>query len=284
MATRLYFDQATTPPVSPAFTAEWDVTSAALRRTLQHRPTPSSTAQNVVITETSTTAQLDYLAFQLVSAPLDGNQTISGTLKTLLRAREASTTGDFRPQIIVKVVSGDGTTVRGTLYAGDLATTLANELTQSTSLYYTTWFPGGATTGATLSSVSALSGDRIVIEVGVRGFNTTATSMNATIQIAGYNGYTDATAAANTSTTLNPWVEFSQNLVLDGQLKGSIDASLDVDNALADWALGRQGSTEHWQVRILEREAPRDDALPQLLELHQGDITVRLRIDEWQLP
>jgi hypothetical protein len=241
MATRLYVDQATTPPVSPAFDAEWNVTASALRRAIQHRPSLVTTTTTVVNTETSTTAQLDYLAYQFVSAPLIGDQTISGTLKTLLRARESSTAGDYRPQIIAKVVSGDGTTVRGTLYAGDLATTLANELTQSTSSYYTTWFPGGASTGATLSSVDALDGDRLVVEVGVRAFNVSATSMSASIQAMAYGSYADATASGSTTTTLNTWLEFSQDIAMVGQLHGDIDATAEVDPLHLDYSWNAVG-------------------------------------------
>ena len=54
--------------------------------------------------------------------------------------------------------------------------------------------------------------------------------------------------------------------------------------ALTDWALGRDHPVEGWQVTVLRYESDAADALPQLLELKKGDdLSVRLRIDEWQL-
>lgn len=52
---------------------------------------------------------------------------------------------------------------------------------------------------------------------------------------------------------------------------------------LPDWVLGRGQSVAGWRVDILRRESDAPNALPQLLELQQEDLTVRIKIDQWQL-
>lgn len=52
---------------------------------------------------------------------------------------------------------------------------------------------------------------------------------------------------------------------------------------LPDWVLGRGQPVAGWRVDILRRESDAPNALPQLLELQQDDLTVRIKIDQWQL-
>ena len=54
--------------------------------------------------------------------------------------------------------------------------------------------------------------------------------------------------------------------------------------ALPDWVLGRVASTGDWQVDVLRYESDAANALPQLLELRRDELTVRIKIDDWQLP
>ena len=42
--------------------------------------------------------------------------------------------------------------------------------------------------------------------------------------------------------------------------------------------------SDGWQVAYLDYESAAADALPVLMELRRGDIEVRLKIDDWQLP
>jgi len=53
---------------------------------------------------------------------------------------------------------------------------------------------------------------------------------------------------------------------------------------LPDWVLGRQNVLPGWRVEVLRYESDAANALPQLLELQHDDLTVRIRIDQWQLP
>lgn len=56
-------------------------------------------------------------------------------------------------------------------------------------------------------------------------------------------------------------------------------------SALPAWVLGRPQTIAEWQVNVLRRESDTENALPALLELKKGeDLTVRLKIDEWQIP
>lgn len=51
--------------------------------------------------------------------------------------------------------------------------------------------------------------------------------------------------------------------------------------ASARWLVGDITATEGWRVRVVEREAEQDGALPTVIELERDDIALRLKIDEW---
>src|SRR5574337_790602 len=175
MVTRLY-PLVVAPPVSPAFAAGWNDTASAVRRMMSASTQPARSADGTPFSETLSAAEavatspLDVLIAQYVSEPLSGAQTISGPLTGQLRALEAALDADYRAQLLAKVVSGDGATLRGTLLGFDTAV-LSSEW--ATALTNRNFPRGGA---QTLTSVAASDGDRIVIEVGYRSHNTHTTS------------------------------------------------------------------------------------------------------------
>jgi hypothetical protein len=81
------------------------------------------------VAETSATVAQDVCIRRFVSDPLVGAQTISGTLFGQMYIGQSNTGMNALPQIMVKVISGDGTTLRGTLYGGDSRTTNVDEVT-----------------------------------------------------------------------------------------------------------------------------------------------------------
>jgi hypothetical protein len=54
---------------------------------------------------------------QYLSDPLSGPQTVAGTVKGVARTLESLATANAQAQLTIRVVSKDGTTVRGTLLA-----------------------------------------------------------------------------------------------------------------------------------------------------------------------
>ena len=205
MATRLYLSSAAAPTVSPAFDAGWEATGSAIRRWLD--------ASKVGITETlavatalnSPAGAVDALVAQYTTAPLSGNQTITGTLKGQIIVRENALAADLRAQVLVWVMKTDGTS-RGTLLAMDTAA-LANEFATSNT---NRAFPRGG--AITLTSVAALDTDRIVIEVGYRKHENATNSRTGTFTAGNPSGTDLPEDETDTDTTKVPWFEFSQTL------------------------------------------------------------------------
>lgn len=148
---------------------------------------------------------------RFLSGPLVGDQTITGTLKGQVLSRESATTLNAHNQMTARVVSNDGQTVRGTLYAGDTRTGTVDELITTLRNQKN---PAVTISPVTLSSVAGLDGDRILVELGHRA-NATTTG-NTTISVgtnAAFGGADDLVESGAETTNFNPWVEFSQNLV-----------------------------------------------------------------------
>jgi hypothetical protein len=209
MATRLYLPNVAAPPVTPTFDAAWGVTASADRAStrsqkLHGTPVVAKTSG----TETST-SPINVLNRQYISAPLNGAQTITGTVQGTIRAGESNAAADMRAQTVIRVVSNDGTVVRGTLWAAD-ASALSSEF-PITGSAVSKQFPLAALTPWTLTSVAALDGDRIVIEVGARAHNVVATAYSHTLHL-GDAGATDLSTVEGTNSANPPWFEFSQTL------------------------------------------------------------------------
>lgn len=207
MATRFYLPSSTAAAVSPAFDSGWERTVDANR--IECVTSKTSTAMATKTFEEPSSTGQDSLARQYVSKPLSGAQTITGTVKGQIRAAENDAGSDGRSQLKIRVVSNDGSTVRGTLLdydtaglANEWATTLTNRR-----------FP--RTAGSALTSVNALDGDRIVFEIGVRIHAVPLGSDQYSIRF-GDTGSTDLAEDETTTTDNVPWIEFSQTLTIGG--------------------------------------------------------------------
>jgi hypothetical protein len=156
------------------------------------------------------TAGQDGLIGQYVSAPIAA-QTITGTVKMQMITLEPGAAFDERSQLVIRVVSGDGLTVRGVLYAGDTSG-LTSEWA-SAGTVTNRKFPQAAVSPATLSSVVAQNGDRIVVEWGFRAHATG--NAGGTFTYMGDSGATDLPEdETDTSQAKNPWIEFSNAITM----------------------------------------------------------------------
>lgn len=195
MAKRFYITNAAPPYAPTTARGAWDdagnlgVTGGLL--------TAKSGAADVISkTETNVAAAYDVLLASWVASVV-GNHTIDGTVQWVHGLLESSALSDMVPHLHVYVTVGDSDTVRGTLLSDFIGATE----------YPTT--AAGATEGAqTLSSVAALNGDRVVVEVGFRANNVLITDQTGTINFGGTGG-TDLTDGSTSVTTQPGWVEFS---------------------------------------------------------------------------
>lgn len=197
MATRFYLPSTGAAPISPGF-GGWGQTTSADR--LAAVKTRISSAMTNKSTANSSTVQT-ILNRQYVYGPIAA-QTINGNVKGQLRGLESNAAMDATAAIHIRVVKPDATD-RGTL----LAITAA-------ALAGSNEYPTGTATNkntlvsTALSSVTAVAGDYLVIEIGVKQ-NSASTNRSVTHVFGDNDATTDLPEDQTTTATNNPWIEFS---------------------------------------------------------------------------
>lgn len=189
------------PDISPTPAAGWEKTTGITRVSLLDHQSGITASYSIASTGV---ANNDVAIVQLISEPLPA-QIVEGTLKGQFFADQVASGDDFRSQIVVRVFSKDGTTVRGTLLDFD-ASALSSEWANNTATNRK--FPLAASSPATLTPVTLVDGDRIVVELGYRS-HSTSVSDGSIVLTEGIE------AAENETETLSSayggWLEFSQN-------------------------------------------------------------------------
>jgi hypothetical protein len=127
--------------------------------------------------ETVSSADYDVLLLRCVSAPLAADHNFSGTLNLMMGVQESNAAADMAYYLHVFITQGDTDNLRGTL--------LANYADPDTNEWGTTALGKALSAAATLTAVAALTGDRIVVEIGYRSRNTVTTSRTGTIWYGG---------------------------------------------------------------------------------------------------
>ena len=203
MATRFYFpaEGSAAAAVSPAFDAGWEQTGQANRLQLLEK-TRLSTLSTIATSATKTvpiTTTQDILAEQYVSEPIP-TQNIIGTVSLVVTGIESAATANVTLAVVVKVVSQDGGTARGTLFSvfGTDA-----ELANATTLTR-------IVNAQAVTALTTLPGDRLVVEVG--GHAAAPTAATTYSFNFGDNAATDFALTSGLITNINPWIEFSQNI------------------------------------------------------------------------
>lgn len=205
MATRFYYRANQLPPVQPAFGSGYADTSVAVRRclTLAQESATESDVGNL-----ADVANDNDLIVQLISPPLAGDVTITGTYSLVSRGKKGASTDVVNKRWRrVAVVSMDGGTVRNEILA-------PSATASTTSLSATTLQGQQHANGGAVGTVNALNGDRIVIELGYG--QATAGTTSQWEMILGGTGTDHANANGDTTGTV-PWSEFSQNLVFQNE-------------------------------------------------------------------
>jgi len=205
-AQRMYFPETEVAAVSPTVDAAWEHTAGVFRRLLTGPDTSTltSTAYNPDAGAHEVTGDSNHRSF--VSDPLDGDQIIMGRFEAQVQGFESSANANLFVTYGVRVVSNDGSSVRGTL----LSVTR-----DSVSEMQITSIRNQRLPLTNLTPVSALNGDRVAVEAGVGGVPAGAGNHNhnATLRwgcsASGGDLPEDNT---ETGTTLRPWCEFVTSL------------------------------------------------------------------------
>ena len=198
--TRLYLPSTGAAAVSPAYAAWGDAVQASPRLKMVTTRISSAMA-SISLTDGVGDPNVRFLWRQYVSDPV-GAQTIDGTVKGQLRVLSDGPGTWNRVCLCIKVVSNDGTTLRGTLLAlgeyfanASFAISLTNRKSSDLD---------------GLSSVVAQANDRIVVEFGCLATGGAADAMAQ--MSCGDDSGTDLPEDETTTAANNPWIEFSGNL------------------------------------------------------------------------
>ncbi len=228
MAMRFY--SALTPPISPTIDSGWVGSGTAFQRTMlvQSKTNfgPTGFGGNSSVTG-------NICDYQAISTPLRA-QTISGYVKGIALANENLDTADACAQLIIRLLSNDGTVVRGTLLAPDNSA-LSNEFntTSQNRKFPRNW----SGSGVALSPVAAQAGDRLVIEFGYRRSGDSGITRSILVYSGANSGSSDAAENETDTTTTNPWVEFSQDLLFFPVIHDLDTKSGTVTSNSANWTL-----------------------------------------------
>lgn len=205
MSTKFYLSASTAGVVTPVADGIWDYTSESVVRSATCAPDETTLAAGTVIGPW-TPGQAAQDRVYVTELTLSYNQTITGTISAQALALEVDSADNISTRFETYVASGDGTTVRGTLLAiGSHGTgTELNTSMQNASF----------ASAASVSTVNALAGDRLVFAFGYSDFSGTTPEAQATGGSSHGNAI-DLPVNESTTTSYNPWVEFSQDLVFE---------------------------------------------------------------------
>lgn len=230
MATRFYLPASGSPPVTPVLGSGWEQTTGWSALPTDVTKSNTALANGTARTKDDTIAATDRLDRVYVTSQQLAAQTITGTFSMVQRGFESATANNAWLQVMIRVVSTDGQTQRGTLYAGSTATTQSATVGAENQEFQVSGNTATKIKNAlAVSSVSAQAGDRITIEIGYRANNTTSTG-SCTLRYGDPTGTADYALTADLTTDLCPWVELSHNVTWQGGAAATIPARVTVSN------------------------------------------------------
>ena len=208
MATRFYLPSSGTPPFSSlAKNSAWELETGLVRL-----PT-FTTKQNTALTSSNrtwastTTQQWCWFQFQSEQLLSTYSWTTSDTVSMVLgKLAESTTSGDTTLCYNIRVVSADGTTIRGVIGAVQAASGTEVPLTAAAA----TRIFNAVTTGST--TFSSEIGDRIIIEIGVHGVTPALESIQ--MRLGDPTATADFALTTALTTDLCSWVQLSRTVSL----------------------------------------------------------------------
>lgn len=204
MATRFYMDDAVAAPITPAFDAAWEQTGAADRFYSQRKGqvTAIGTLANQAAKTVPITTTQQILARQYITEGMPRRTRVLARISMVIRTVESASTANVFLAWVLRAVSNDGSTVRGTLGSSMTNTGTEFPTTAATRIFTLAGLSG---TPLTLEE-----GDRLVFEIGGHAQAPTAAG-TYTLRF-GNSAATDFALTSALTTNLNPWWELDQDL------------------------------------------------------------------------
>jgi hypothetical protein len=243
--TRYYFPrQADTAaaPITPAVAGTWGVTAAGFYRAVLKTSKANSLAANVAVAETAA-VEINGVIAQYISPALSAGP-ISGTARMVNRWTYSSVDSAFG-RVIIRLVSSDGLTVRGTLW--DSQTSAALGISAQSRTF----------TESALTSLTAQAGDYLVVEIGGRFVNTTTTSRTVTA-VVGEPNLTDLAFTSGSSTDGVGWLELILDDVAPDTPTGLVQTDASPTTVTVDWTPAATGGTPTSYEVSVDGETPLD--------------------------
>jgi hypothetical protein len=211
--TRFYFSPTHAPGITPAVDAGWtNFASGPPRGSLYTEPAGSLAPTRYLQNKTVSTNPTNSGIHQFISSPFTVAGTVNSgtTLRVVLPMGEAFATDDGFIRMVVRIVSNDGTTVRGTLYSGP---NLSSPAASGNGLEFTLNTANGETRTLDVTSSSSVAyqvNDRLVVEIGARFASTNTNSVayawfTPSAQLAG--DYPLAQGVNGLNANVRPWFE-----------------------------------------------------------------------------
>src|SRR4030042_547276 len=205
MATRFYLPISGSPPLaSLAVNTNWELITSLVRLPC------FTTKQNTALTQASATwaagitQQWCWRQWQSDILKYADDWTTADTVSMVIKVAESAAQVDSHLAYVIRVVSGDGSVIRGVIgLYHDTSTEYPTSLAAIATRIH-----NALTTGAT--NFSSQVGDRIIIEIGHHGVTPSLALV--------YHNYGDPSATADyaltagLTTDLCPWVQLSRTL------------------------------------------------------------------------
>ena len=206
MATRLYLPISGTAPLSAlAVDANWELTTGLVRRPCF--PTKQNTALTTDARTWPATTTQQWAWIQYQSDPLAAahSWTTADTVSMVIGkcGEPAAATADTHLAYVVRVVSGDGASIRGVIGLYHATSTEFPDVASAATRIHSARVNGAA-------NFSSQIGDRIIIEIGLHGVTPAAVSVQ--MRFGDPSGTADFALTAALTTDLDPWVELSRTV------------------------------------------------------------------------
>jgi len=242
MATRLYLPASGSAPLgSLAVDGGWEQTTGLVRRPCYTSKQNTSLANDARTWASASTQDWCWLQYQSPQMSYGYSWTTSDTISMVIRVLEGNSACNDHLAYVVKVVSADGITVRGTV--GAFFSTSTEWGTSAATRIHS-----ARTNGA--SNFTSYPGDRIIIEIGSHGV-TPSTSYTQTMRLGDPSGTNDFALTSGLTTDLCPWVELSRlvafgNALITGQADGcKVNENIQTDN-FNSYSSGDLGGKGNW--------------------------------------
>ncbi len=204
MVTRIYLpSDVVAPPITPTKASIWTATGSEVVTTCG--TAKRSSAMTTVSVNDADDTLLRFMMYQHVLPTALAAQTIAvQTVKWQHRASQTNAANNMFLCHVVRVLSSDGSTDRGTIIStgagvgSEFATSLTNRTGTGTS-----------------TAVVAQPGDYLVIETGCRGNPNAAASHDSSMRY-GDTAASDLPENETATDDFNPWIEFANDLTFAG--------------------------------------------------------------------